>query len=46
MKLGLYAGGLSIEGSMSSGIMAKHGARESGKKPPSATTRRLGMWVE
>jgi hypothetical protein len=43
MKSGLCVGGHSGEGSMSSCDTAGHKVRESGERPSSAATRRVGM---
>jgi hypothetical protein len=43
MKYGLCVGGRSAGGSMPSGKMVGHEVRESGKRPSSTTTRRVGM---
>jgi hypothetical protein len=44
-KSGLWAGGRSSEGIMSSSMMTKHGVRELGDRPSCAATRRVVMWV-
>jgi hypothetical protein len=46
VESGLCAKGLSDEESKSSGKIAWHEVRESGERPSSTTTRRVGMWVE
>ena len=45
MKSGVCAGGRSAGGRTSGGRTAGHEVRESGERPSSAPTSRVGMWV-